>query len=88
MLESRVRVAFESGQGAFGTNMACTACGSESLLQLDCEVTASFRRAEDVKAPPVYFAQQLWVCLECGFAELRVPAAQLEVLRKNRTLHS
>jgi hypothetical protein len=68
--------------------MACKACGAETLIQVEGEVTASFPHAEDAKTPPIYFGQQLWVCLECGFAELRVPAAQLEVLKKKRTLHS
>jgi hypothetical protein len=68
--------------------MACKACGSESLIQLEGEVTTSFPRVEHAKAPPIYFSQQLWICLDCGFAELRVPLAQLEVLRKNRTLPS
>lgn len=84
MLESRVR----AGQGFEGADMACKACGSESLIQLEGEVTASFPRVEDAQAPPIYFSQELWVCFDCGFAELRVPSAQLEALRKSRTLHS
>jgi hypothetical protein len=68
--------------------MVCKACGSESLLQLEGEVTASFPRVENAKTAPIYFSQQLWTCLDCGFTELRVPSEQLETLRKNRALHS
>jgi hypothetical protein len=68
--------------------MSCESCGSESLIQLEGEVTASFPRAEDLKAAPIYFSQQLWVCLDCGFAEVRVPPAKLEALKKEKTLRS
>lgn len=68
--------------------MVCKGCGSENLLRLEGEITASSPRVEDAKVPPIYFGQQLWVCLDCGFTDLRVPAAQLEVLRKNQKLHS
>lgn len=68
--------------------MVCRACGSESLLQLEGEVTASFPHIEDAKASPIYFVQELWVCVDCGFAELRVPAPQLEELKKKSTLQS
>jgi predicted nucleic-acid-binding Zn-ribbon protein len=64
--------------------MACKKCGSENLMNLKGEITASFPRIEDVKAAPIYFAQEFGICLECGFAELQVPAAQLEALRKKK----
>jgi hypothetical protein len=68
--------------------MACKACGSESLIQLEGEVTASFPHAEDVKTAPIYFSQPLWVCLDCGFAEIRIPPAQLEALKKKKAFGS
>jgi hypothetical protein len=68
--------------------MVCKGCGSESLIQLEGEVTASFPHVENAKAAPIYFSQQMWICLDCGVTELRVPTARLEELRKNRTLHS
>lgn len=67
---------------------ACKACGAESLAQLEAEVTASFPHAEEVKVPPIYFSQQLGVCLDCGFSEIRVPSPQLESLRKKKALRS
>jgi hypothetical protein len=53
-------------------------------MNLKGEITASFPRIEDVKAAPIYFAQEFGICLECGFAEVQVPAAQLEALRKKK----
>ncbi|HEY1468543.1 MAG TPA: hypothetical protein VGF61_05825 [Candidatus Acidoferrum sp.] len=51
-------------------------------MNLKGEITASFPRVEEAKATPIYFAQEMWVCLSCGIAEVRVPAAQLEVLKQ------
>jgi hypothetical protein len=68
--------------------MACKMCGSENLMNLKGEITASFPRIEDAKAAPIYFAQEFWICLECGFGEVRVPAAQLEALRKKNASSS
>ena len=58
-------------------DMACNACGFESLTNLKGEITASFPRLEDAKTRPIYFAQEMWVCLSCGLAEVRIPAAQI-----------
>jgi len=77
-----------AGSGFRGADMVCEACGSESLTQLQAEVTASFPHAEDVKLPPIYFSQQLRVCLNCGSAELRVPPAQLDALKMKKSLRS
>jgi hypothetical protein len=52
------------------------------LQKLDAEFTASFSSLKDVKVDPIYVCQEVRVCLDCGFAELRVPHAKLEVLRK------
>jgi len=66
----------------------CKACGSEDLVNLKGEITASFPRVADAKRPPVYFAQDMWVCLTCGLAEVRVPAGQLDELRQRKTASS
>jgi hypothetical protein len=68
--------------------MACKGCGSESLMNLKGEITASFPLIEDAKTAPIYFAQEMWVCINCGFAEVRLPAAQLEVLRQRKNVAS
>lgn len=67
--------------------MACKACGSVSLMKLEGEITASFPRVEDAKSTPIYFAQGLWVCLTCGWAEVQVPAAQLDALRQRKAAY-
>jgi hypothetical protein len=68
--------------------MPCTVCRSENLMKLNGEITLSFPRIEDAKVAPLYFAQELGICLECGFADLKLPAAQLQVLRKKKSASS
>jgi hypothetical protein len=68
--------------------MACKACGSDNPINLKGEITASFPQVEDVEATPIYFAQEILVCLSCGFAEVRVPLAQLEVLTQRKKVAS
>jgi hypothetical protein len=53
-------------------------------VKLKVEISASFPRVEDVKSTPIYFGQEMSVCLSCGFAEVRVPVAQLEVLTQRK----
>lgn len=64
--------------------MACRECGSENLQKLAAELTTSFPNIKDLTFPPVYICQELLVCLACGFAELRVPSNELQVLKKNK----
>jgi hypothetical protein len=54
------------------------------LQRLDGELTASFPSLKNVKVNPIYVCQAVSVCLNCGIAELRVPDAELEVLRKTK----
>jgi hypothetical protein len=68
--------------------MVCRACGSENLQKLSGELTASFTSVENSKFPPLYFSREFWACLDCGFVELRIPAAQLQSLRKKKALGS
>ena len=61
--------------------MPCRVCLSENLQKLDGELTASFSSVKDVNVRPIYVCQEVRVCMDCGFAELRIPTAELEVLR-------
>jgi hypothetical protein len=61
--------------------MQCKACKSGNLQKLDGELTASLPGLHAIKAPPVYVCQDVLVCLDCGFAELLIPASQLELLK-------
>jgi hypothetical protein len=62
--------------------MPCRECSSDNLQKLDGELTASFSSLKDVKISPIYVCQEVRVCMDCGFAELRLPTPELEVLRK------
>jgi hypothetical protein len=64
--------------------MSCRVCSSDNLQKLDGEFTASFSSVKDVKVRPIYVCQEVRVCMDCGFAELRIPTAELEILRKAR----
>jgi hypothetical protein len=44
--------------------------------------TGSFPNIEKINFSPVYFTQRIFVCLECGFAELVIPTSELDRLRK------
>jgi hypothetical protein len=61
--------------------MSCKKCASENVQVLTGELSASSRYARDANLPPVYVCQEVVVCLDCGFAELVIPAAQLQQLR-------
>lgn len=64
--------------------MPCKNCGSNSLVKLKGEVTASYPTIEAIKTSPVYICQDLCVCLDCGFAEIRIPATELALLKKSK----
>jgi hypothetical protein len=58
--------------------MECRVCKSESIRKFEGELTASFA---DLKFAPVYICQSVLVCMDCGFAELLVPANDLQLLK-------
>jgi hypothetical protein len=62
--------------------MPCKSCKSENLQKLEGELTASLPDAKRVSVPPVYVCQSVLVCLDCGFAELVVPASELHSLKR------
>jgi len=64
--------------------MPCKACKSENLQRFEGELTASIPDVKAVHLPPVYVCQSVLVCLDCGFAELVIPANELQSLRKGR----
>lgn len=67
----------------------CRACGSENLQKLHGELTATFPSIQGIKVAPIYFSQELVVCLDCGLAEVQVPAKELELFKKGKgALHS
>lgn len=62
--------------------MACKGCGSANLQRLKGELSASFPDLKRANLPPIYICQEVTVCLECGSAELVVPAPELERLKQ------
>jgi hypothetical protein len=72
------------GIGGYGVTMPCKACKSENLHRFEGELTASLPNVEAVHLPPVYICQSVLVCLDCGFAELVIPANELRSLRDGK----
>jgi hypothetical protein len=62
--------------------MACKSCASEKLQYFSGELSVASLSIEKLKQAPVYVVQKILVCLDCGYAELSVPAAELEQIRK------
>jgi hypothetical protein len=62
--------------------MPCRACRSDKVRQLRGELTASCSGLEALKVQPIYVAEDVIVCLDCGFAEIVIPLGALEVLQK------
>jgi hypothetical protein len=62
--------------------MACKACASENLRELEGELSASLTDIKRLEVPPVYVCQRVVVCLDCGFAHTFIPASELELLKK------
>ena len=66
--------------------MPCKACKSENLQKFDGELTASLPDPEHVKSPPLYASQPVLVCLDCGFAELKIPESELPLFKKAKSV--
>jgi hypothetical protein len=62
--------------------MPCTKCASTHQQEFQGELTVAFPGKEGLDVPPVYICQKTLVCLDCGYTEIVVPAAELEQLRK------
>jgi hypothetical protein len=65
--------------------MACRSCGSEELVTLRGELTASLTTFKAVKLPPLYICENLLACPNCGFTELRIPPKQLQNFAEKAT---
>lgn len=62
--------------------MACRRCNSVVQQELQAELAASFPDIKRLDFSPVYVTQRIFVCLECGFAEIVIPTPELERLRR------
>jgi hypothetical protein len=64
--------------------MPCKICASDNLQNFKGELTVSFPELTNLKVSPIYVCPEILVCLDCGFAELRLGAADLQLLKKSK----
>jgi hypothetical protein len=62
--------------------MPCKNCNSTRQQTFPCELTLAFPGKQRLNLAPVYIFQKIFVCLDCGHADVEIPAAQLEELSK------
>ena len=65
--------------------MPCKACKSDNLQRLDGELTVTAPDLKGLKIAPVYVCRVVLICLDCGFAELVIPAEELRLLKKGKS---
>jgi hypothetical protein len=63
--------------------MSCKKCASGNQRSFKSEMAIAFREHENVNRAPVYFSQDIAVCLDCGYLELNLPPAKLEQLKQD-----
>ena len=64
--------------------MACKSCLSDNQGEYPTEINIHFPGLEDLARTSVMVFPSLLICLECGFAEFRLPDAELAQLRDER----
>jgi len=62
--------------------MPCRACKSANQRAFPAEINLHFPGMQAIDTPTVWIFPEVCVCLDCGFAELMVPDAEV------KTLHS
>jgi hypothetical protein len=62
--------------------MSCKKCASNNERSFRSELTLAFRELENVDQAPLYFSQDISVCLDCGHIELTLPSAKLQHLKQ------
>jgi hypothetical protein len=62
--------------------MACRDCGSNNQGTFEAELSACSPRIENLRQSPVYVCQTALICLDCGYIDFRVPAAELQRLKQ------
>jgi len=64
------------------TDYFCRACGSSNVVELDARMKLTSVPSDGVKKFPVSESGPLLVCLDCGFARLKLSEAALQLLRE------
>jgi hypothetical protein len=62
--------------------MRCKSCESVNQRRFTAEMGVHFPGLRNIVMPVVWVFPELFVCLDCGFAEFAVPEAELRVLAK------
>ena len=57
--------------------MACKKCASIRQQEFPGELSVIFPGFQRLKRSPVYINQTIFVCLDCGFAELVIPGVRI-----------
>lgn len=68
--------------------MSCKSCQSKNQSIFASEVSIHFPGSRNVTKPPVWSFPELVVCLDCGFTEFRIEAAELRDLIEGGTLEA
>jgi hypothetical protein len=61
--------------------MSCRHCGSKTEETFEAEFSVCFPRIENLRQSPIYVCQRTRICLDCGNAKLKVPAAELQRIK-------
>ena len=59
----------------------CKSCGSTNQHRFTGEMGIHFPGMKNLKKPVVWVFPELYVCMDCGFAEFVVPEDQLRILK-------
>jgi hypothetical protein len=62
--------------------MACKVCASDNQQKFPGEMNVGFPGMNRVSLPSIYVSAALLVCLDCGYAEIVIPASRLERLKE------
>jgi hypothetical protein len=62
--------------------MACKVCASDNQQNFPVEMHVGFPGIKRVGLSSVYISRLLLVCLDCGHADLLIPATKLERLKE------
>jgi len=58
----------------------CTSCSSKEQKLFNAEVAVHFPGRDGLNKPIVWVFPKIAVCVDCGAAQFRVPARELQVL--------
>jgi hypothetical protein len=62
--------------------MSCKHCGSKNQETFEAELSACSSRIENLRQSHIYVCQRTLICLDCGYTDLKVPAAELRRLKQ------